>query len=98
MPHISPALKAEQQKALELQKHLEEVQNMEREKLIAKIQEDMEQKAKAKEAKRKLKMLQNQHDTDSGDEVETSFPTVSFDSFIPLEIDNQEVRTREMGV
>ncbi|CAG8664458.1 5067_t:CDS:1, partial [Paraglomus occultum] len=80
---------AEQQKALELQKHLEEVQNMEREKLIAKIQEDMEQKAKAKEAKRKLQMLQNQHDTD-GVEVETSFPTVSFDSFIPLEIDNQE--------
>jgi len=74
------------------------VQNVEREKLIAKIQEDMEQKAKAKEAKRKLKMLQNQHDTDSGVEIETAFPTVSFDSFIPLEIDNQEVRTREMGV
>ena len=32
------------------QKHLEEVQNMEREKLIAKIQEDMEQKAKANES------------------------------------------------
>ena len=32
----------------------------------------------------------------AGIEVETAFPTVSFDSYIPLEIDNQEVRTREM--
>ena len=44
---LFPPPKAELQKALELQKHLEEV---EREKLIAKIQEDMEQKAKANES------------------------------------------------
>ena len=42
--HFPPPPKAE------LQKHLEEVQNMEREKLIAKMQEDMEQKAKANES------------------------------------------------